>query len=71
MVRLDMMIHKMKRDGSLHQFNARYKAERAAVLAEGKRYMSYNNALARLKMALIPGLQSGKAISGLFAEVFR
>jgi hypothetical protein len=31
----------------------------------------YGNAIARLKRALIPGLQSGKAVTGLFAEVFR
>jgi hypothetical protein len=29
------------------------------------------SAIARLKLALIPGLQSGKAVTGLFAEVFR
>jgi hypothetical protein len=70
MMRLDAMIHKMKVSGELHQFNRRYKIERAAVLAEGRTFMSYGNALARLKLALIPGLQSGRPISGLFAEVF-
>jgi ABC-type transporter Mla subunit MlaD len=71
MVRLDAMLNRMKRDGTLHQFNRRYKIERAAALAEGKGFMSYGNATRRLKLALIPGLQSGKPVTGLFAEVFR
>jgi hypothetical protein len=33
--------------------------------------MSSTAALSRLKLALVPGLQSGKAVTGLFAEVFR
>jgi hypothetical protein len=71
MIRLDMMINKMKRDGSLHAFNRRYAAERAAALAEGRGFMGYNIALTKLKMALITGLQSGRAVGELFAKAFR
>src|SRR3981189_3140657 len=34
-VRLDAMIEAMRRDGTLQEFNARYKRGRAAALAEG------------------------------------
>jgi hypothetical protein len=70
LIRLDVMISRMKRDGTLHQFNVRYKAERAAAQTQGRGFMSYTAATARLKLALVPGLQSGKPIVGLFADVF-
>jgi hypothetical protein len=38
------MISNMRRDGSLAAFNARYRAGRAAALAEGRGFMSYGNA---------------------------
>ena len=71
MMTLDAMIEEMGRDGTLREFNRRYKAGRAAAAAEGRGYMNYSHARARLKKALIPGLQSGRPIPGLFAEVFR
>jgi hypothetical protein len=71
MVRLDVLINKMKHDGTLREFNSTYKAKRAAAKAEARGYMSYGNAIARLKLALIPGLQSGKPVCGLFEKVFR
>jgi hypothetical protein len=71
MVRLDLLINKMKRDGTLREFNATYKARRAAALAEGRGFMSYGNAMARLKLALIPMLQTGQPIAGIFNQVFR
>jgi hypothetical protein len=71
MQRLDAMIETMRADGTLRQFNVRYKAGRAEAAAEGRGFISYGAAMQRLKLALIPGLQSGKPIAGLFAEVFR
>ncbi len=70
-MRLDAMMEQLGRDGVLLQFNKMYSAHRARAAAQGHGYMSYNQAKARWKKALIPGLQSGKVVSGLFAEVFR
>jgi hypothetical protein len=35
-VRLDAMLESMRRDGTLQEFNARYRAGRAAAIAEGR-----------------------------------
>jgi hypothetical protein len=40
-VRLDAMVERMRRDGTLAEFNARYKRGRAAALAEGRGFMGY------------------------------
>jgi hypothetical protein len=69
--RLDAMLEAMRRDGTLAEFNARYKRGRAAAVVEGRGFMGYGVAMARLKAALIPMLQSGRPISGVFEEVFR
>ena len=69
MKRLDAMVETMRRDGTLRVFNARYQAGRAAAAAEGKGFMSFGVAMARFKKALIPMLQSGKPISGVFEDV--
>ena len=66
MKRLDAMVETMRRDGTI---NARYQAGRAAAAAEGKGFMSFGVAMARFKKALIPMLQSGKPISGVFEDV--
>src|SRR5258705_7316179 len=66
--RLDAMVETMRRDGTLRVFNARCRAGRAAAAAEGG-FMSFGIAMARFKKALIPMLQSGKPISGVFKEV--
>jgi hypothetical protein len=47
-LRLDATVEKMRRDGVLHEFNRRFRAGRAAALAEGRRFMSYRSAMARL-----------------------
>jgi hypothetical protein len=72
-VRLDAMIEAMRRDGTLQEFNARYKRGRAAALAEGRGFMNYAVAMARLKRALIPHLmqQSAGPMRSIFEEVFR
>lgn len=69
MKRLDAMVETLRRDGTLRVFNARYRAGRAAAAAEGKGFMSFGVAMARFKKALIPMLQSGKPISGVFEDV--
>jgi hypothetical protein len=71
MRRLDAMMHKMKVSGELHQFNRQYARHRAAAKIAGRGYMSYGCAMQRLKKALVPMLQSGERISGLFDQVFR
>jgi hypothetical protein len=70
-VRLDLMIEQMRRSGQLQEFNVRYKRGRAAALARGEGFMNFAVAMARLKRALIPMLQSGKPMRGVFDEVFR
>jgi hypothetical protein len=71
MMRLDAKIEAMKRDGTLRDFGARYKAARMRAKSEGRGYLSYNQALSRLKKLLIPALTSGQPISGLFNQIFR
>jgi hypothetical protein len=56
--------------GTLREFNAAYKARRAAALAEGRGYMSFAIAMARFKKALIPMLQSGTPMRSIFEQVF-
>ena len=71
MQRLDLVFEEMRRDGTLRIFNTRFKAGRAAAAAEGRGFIGYNTALARLKLQLIPMLAAGKPIeSGVFAKVF-
>jgi hypothetical protein len=70
-VRLDRMIEQMRRDGTLQEFNARYKRGRTEAAAEGRGFMAYAVAIARLKRALIPMLQAGTPMRGVFDEVFR
>jgi hypothetical protein len=72
-VKLDSMIEAMRRDGTLAEFNARYKSGRAAAAVEGKGFMGYGVAMARLKAALIPMLvnrQTADPVQSLFAGIF-
>jgi hypothetical protein len=48
MARLDAMFEQMHGDGTLREFNSRYKAERAAAMAAGHGFMNYGAALRRL-----------------------
>jgi hypothetical protein len=70
-IRLDAMIEQMRRDGTLQEFNSRYKRGRAAALAEGRGFMNYGLAMVRLKRALIPHLigQSAGPMRGLFEQI--
>jgi hypothetical protein len=71
--RLDSMIEQMRRGGQLHEFNREYKARRSAALAQGRGFMGYGIATARLRHALIPRLigQSAAPMQGIFDQVFR
>jgi hypothetical protein len=71
MVRLDAMVKAMNRDGTLREFNRQYKLRRAIALAEGRGFMLYAVAMKRLKLALVPMLQSGRPLAGVFDEVFK
>jgi hypothetical protein len=56
----------MRRDGTLHEFNAAYKSRRAAARGEG--FMGFNVAMAR--RALIPHYDLGR-YGRLFAGAMR
>jgi hypothetical protein len=71
MARLDAMIEAMRGGGTLREFNRQYKLRRAAARAEGRGFMLYAVAVKRLKLALVPMLQSGRPLAGVFDEVFR
>jgi hypothetical protein len=69
-MRLDSMFERMRTDGTLREFNAKYKAGRAAAKAQGRGFMSYSAATLRLKKALLPALQTGQPVAGVFERVF-
>src|SRR5438128_1739844 len=71
--RLDSMLETMRRDGTLREFNAAYKARRSAAAARGEGFMGFGVAMARLKAALIPMLVGKNAgpMQSLFEQVFR
>jgi hypothetical protein len=71
MMRLDSMFEAMRASGQLREFNRAYKIRRAAALAAGHGFMNYSTALRRLKFALVPMLQQGKPMRGVFDEIFR
>jgi hypothetical protein len=72
-VRLDAMVEQMRRDGTLQEFNRRFKAGRAAALARGEGYMNFAVAMKRLKAALIPHLigRDTAPMQSLFEQIFR
>jgi hypothetical protein len=63
----------LKGTGVLAGFNREYKKRRMAAAQFGKGFQSYSKALARLRAALVPVLNSGQkpAAGTLFAEIFR
>jgi hypothetical protein len=67
------MIEQMRRSGQLQEFNVRYKRGRAAALAEGRGFMTYAVASARLKIALVPHLigRDTAPMQSLFEQIFR
>ncbi len=61
-MKLDAMLDRMKLNGGLQDFDAEYKSRRAAATAAGRGFMTYSQALARLKRCLIPSLAAGRLI---------
>jgi hypothetical protein len=70
-VKLDAYMDSLRGTGTLEEFNRRYKAGREAARAQGQGFMGYSVVLGRFKLALVPMLQSGKAMGGVFDEAFR
>jgi hypothetical protein len=73
--KLDDVMEEMRRSGQLVAFNNVYKARRQASKSIGRGFMSFPQAMGRLKQALIPVLAQGgdphAAAPGLFAAIFR
>jgi hypothetical protein len=71
--KIDDYIGGLKGTGVLAGFNREYKRRRIAVAATGKGFQSYSKALARLRAALVPVLNSGQkpAVGTLFEQIFR
>jgi hypothetical protein len=70
---LDVYMETMRKSGQLAVFNGRYKRERAAATASGRNFMTYPQALARLRRLLIPILATGvqQGVGTLFEQIFR
>jgi hypothetical protein len=56
--RLDVMVEEMQASGALKSFNREFKARRAAASAQGRGFMSYGTASARLRKMLAASLAS-------------
>jgi hypothetical protein len=71
--RLDRFMDSLRGTGALKEFTKAYRRRRLAAAERGEGFMSYANAVARLRQGLIPLLMNGgKPVVGasLFAEVF-
>jgi hypothetical protein len=69
---IDAYMETMRKNGQLSVFNGRYKRERAAATASGTGFMTYPQALARLRRVLIPIMATGvqQGVGTLFAQIF-
>jgi hypothetical protein len=69
--RLDSHIEAMRGSGVLKEFNAAFKRRRMEATMRGKGFMTYANAMTRLRRALIPMLSGGgRPIGpGMFAGI--
>jgi hypothetical protein len=70
--RLDAYIEGLRARGAMKEFTKAYRRHRLAAADRGEGFMSFANAEARLRKALIPRLIGGTVgtTSSLFAEVF-
>jgi hypothetical protein len=70
--RLDAFMASMSGNGVLREFTRTYKRRRIAAAERGEGFMSYQTAVRRLRLALVPVLMNGGTPSAgsLFAEVF-
>jgi hypothetical protein len=71
--RLETGLDAAQKKGLLKSFNAAYREHRLAAKAQGKRFMGYQRAQARLRSALATAAAKGGDMSPaeLFADVFR
>lgn len=70
---VDTYLQRLKTNGDLHAFNAEYRRRRVAAKANGKGFMSYSTALARLRNEVMSKLGNRNAIcesSSLLNDVF-
>jgi hypothetical protein len=71
--RIEEYIASMRARGAMREFTRAYKRRRTEAAANGKGFMSYAVAEARLRRALIPRLIGGQNVGpaqSLFAEIF-
>jgi hypothetical protein len=70
--RIELGLDKAQKEGLLTQFNRAYKAHRLAAKAEGRRFMGYAAAQARLRSALASAAANGGKVepAELLASVF-
>jgi hypothetical protein len=71
LARIEVGLDRAQKEGLLVQFNRAYKAHRLAAKAEGRRFMGYATAQARLRSALASAANGDKVEPAeLFADVF-
>jgi hypothetical protein len=68
--RLDARLRTAQSTGALQSFNREFQRRRQAAFAQGRSYMGYSAARARLRQALTDAA-AGKAAPGIIARVFR
>jgi hypothetical protein len=70
--RLDQFMDGLRGTGRLREFNRMFKRRRMEAMLNGRGFMSYAAAEARLRKALVPLLQGGGNVhtATLFADVF-
>jgi hypothetical protein len=70
--RIEVGLDRAQKEGLLAQFNRAYKAHRLAAKANGKHFIGYQQAQARLKAALASAAAKGGEVepAELFANVF-
>jgi hypothetical protein len=69
---IDAYLESWRKSGQLSVFNGRYKRERAAATASGRNFMTYPQALARLRRVLIPIMATRvqQGVGTLFEQMF-
>jgi hypothetical protein len=70
--RLEEFMTSMQGTGTLREFSKTYRRRRIAAAERGEGFMSYQTAVRRLRLALVPILMNGgkPSAGSLFAEVF-
>jgi hypothetical protein len=69
--RLDQFMDGLRGTGRLREFNRMFKRRRMEAMLNGRGFMSYAAAEARLRKALVPLLQGGNVVpQSLFSQIF-